>query len=183
MEIKTVLLSKVKIGDPKSGTKNKKDWKAWPVGIEVDDEWHNGFFFDKDFVDEVGAHNGEEMTLAFFEEEYEGDMQKKFKKVSTDDLMSIKFVEIEQRLQNLENEIFPGGLSKKDVISESKPKLITEEQTKKIKELIQNSYIKKKEKTTTETWLKEPQKIKQAEKMIKQLEKWIKERKDDDLPF
>ena len=41
--IKKVLLNKVNVGEARSGVTaaTGKEWTAYPVGIEVDGEWHN----------------------------------------------------------------------------------------------------------------------------------------------
>ena len=104
--IKTVKISKVNINEPKTGSTNGKDWKAWPVGICVDEVWHNAFLFDKDFVDELGVSNGGEMTLDFYEEEYQGTMQTKFKQVTKNDIIDMKLDEQLKRIEALEKRAF-----------------------------------------------------------------------------
>ncbi len=111
--IKTVKISKVNIGDKKSGENNGKEWVAWPVGICINKEWHNAFLFDKDFVDELGASIGEEMTLDFYTEEYQGKDQYKFKKVSKDEIFNIKLGEQDRRIEALEIKVFGKAAIKK----------------------------------------------------------------------
>ncbi len=94
--IKTVKISKVNVGEPKTGQTNGKDWKAWAVGICVDDVWHNAFLFDKDFVDELGV--SDEMTLDFYEEEYQGKPQNKFKQVTKNDIISMRLDALEKKV-------------------------------------------------------------------------------------
>ena len=102
--LKKVLLNKVNVDDARSGVtaSTGKEWTAYPVGIEVDGMWHNGFLFDKDFVDEISAHRGQEMVLDFFEEEYQGEMKKKFQKPNAEDASAMLYDELRSRIEVLE---------------------------------------------------------------------------------
>ena len=102
--LKRVLLNKVNIGEARKGVTaaTGKEWTAYPVGIEVDGMWHNGFLFEKAFVDEVAAHRGKEMVLDMFEEEYQGQMQKKFQKANIEDVSSMLYNELRLRIEVLE---------------------------------------------------------------------------------
>jgi hypothetical protein len=112
--IKTVKISKVNINEPKTGSTNGKDWKAWPVGICVDDVWHNAFLFDKDFVDELGVSESKEITLDFYTEEYQGEDQNKFKQVTKNDIINM-------RLDALEKKVFGKTTELKEVKTAEKP--------------------------------------------------------------
>lgn len=105
--LKKVLLTKVNVGDARSGVTQGtgKEWTAWPVGIEVDGVWYNGFLFDKPFVDELAAHKGKEMVIDLFEEEYQGQLQKKFQKPEKEDAFMLLFNELQSRIEVLEEKV------------------------------------------------------------------------------
>lgn len=105
--LKKALLTKVNVGDARRGVTQGtgKEWTAYPVGIEVDGVWHNGFIFDKSFVDELAAHQGKEMVLDFFEDEYNNQLQKKFQKPNAEDTTTLLFNELRARIEVLEEKV------------------------------------------------------------------------------
>ena len=179
--IKKVLLNKVNVDEARRGVtaSTGKEWTAYPVGIEVDGMWHNGFLFDKDFVDDVAAHRGQEMILDFFEEEYQGDMKKKFQKPSQEDATAMLYDELISRIEALEAKVginYVPSVPKQD--SQTPEQLKRDEIDAYIKDKKDN--IDKKTYTDVTKWLDDTE-----NPPLSHLESALKKLKDktDDLPF
>ena len=105
--MKKLLIEKVSIGTSKEGETNKRKWKVTQVGIKIGGEWHNAGLFKESEVDLVKEHEGKELAVELYQEEYNGKMYNKFKLPSRLDLL-------EQRVEELESFCFnpsthPGG--------------------------------------------------------------------------
>lgn len=97
--IETVKITRVSATDKrKDGSKlTGKFGDYWRVGIQVEqygDEWINGFMSSNPTWQE-----GEEVTLDIGEEEFNGQMQKKFRLPKKED-------QLEERVKKLEDKVF-----------------------------------------------------------------------------
>ena len=97
--MKKYLIEKVSIGTSKEGETNGRKWKVTNVGIKIGGEWHNTGLFKEQDIDMVKAHEGKELAVELFQEEYNSKMYNKFKVPSKLDLL-------EQRITVLEKTVF-----------------------------------------------------------------------------
>ena len=93
--MKKLLIEKVSIGASKEGETNNRKWKVTQVGIKIAGEWHNAGLFKEYEIDLVKEHEGKELAVELFQEEYKDKMYNKFKVPSKLDLL-------EQRVKELE---------------------------------------------------------------------------------
>ena len=93
--MKKLLIEKVSIGQVKEGETNGRKWKVTQVGIKIAGEWHNAGLFKEQDIDTVKIHEGKELAVTLYQEEYNGKMYNKFKVPSKLDLL-------EQRIEELE---------------------------------------------------------------------------------
>ena len=93
--MKKLLIEKVSIGQVKEGETNGRKWKVTQVGIKIAGEWHNAGLFKEYEIDLVKEHEGKELAVELFQEEYNDKMYNKFKVPSKLDLL-------EQRVKELE---------------------------------------------------------------------------------
>ena len=101
--MKKLLIEKVSIGSSKEGETNGRKWKVTNVGIKIAGEWHNAGLFKEADIDMIKQHEGKELTVELFQEEYNGKMYNKFKIPSKLDLL-------EQRVEQLEEMVYnPAG--------------------------------------------------------------------------
>jgi hypothetical protein len=92
--IKTITPEAVNVKDKKTGTTNGKDWTLWPVGVAVKGVWYNGAIFNQDDLDYI--QKDKPCTLDFFQEEYQGNMQWKFKVPNQTQQLIARVEELEQ---------------------------------------------------------------------------------------
>ncbi len=97
--MKKKLIEKVSIGTSKEGETNKRKWKVTQVGIKIAGEWHNAGLFKEAEVDLVKEHEGKELAIELYQEEYNNKMYNKFRLPSKLDLL-------EQRVKDLEKTVF-----------------------------------------------------------------------------
>ena len=95
MEIKRALIEVVNIKDPKSGSKNGKDWKLWNAGIKVNGEWHNTTLWTEEDVEKLKGMEGKTTDLYFFKEQYNGTEYDKFRIPKQVELMDIRVSRME----------------------------------------------------------------------------------------
>ena len=93
------LIEKVSIGSSKEGETNNRKWKVTNVGIKIAGEWHNAGIFNEMDIDMIKAHEGKELAVELFQEEYNGKMYNKFKTISILELL-------EKRIEDLEKTVF-----------------------------------------------------------------------------
>ena len=103
--MKKYLIEKVNIGDSKEGETNNRKWKVTQVGIKIAGEWHNAGLFKEQEVDLVKNHEGKELALELFQEEYKGKMYNKFKVPSRLDLLEQRIIQLEEFVFNPVNSI------------------------------------------------------------------------------
>ena len=93
--MKKYLIEKVSIGTSKEGETGGRKWKVTNVGIKIAGEWHNAGLFKEQDIDTVKIHEGKELAVTLYQEEYKDKMYNKFKVPSKLDLL-------EQRIEELE---------------------------------------------------------------------------------
>ena len=103
--MKKHLIEKINIGASKEGTTNNRNWKVTQVGIKIAGEWHNAGLFKETDIDLVKEHEGKELAIELYQEEYKDKMYNKFKIPSRLDLL-------EERIKELEIFCFNSGNSK-----------------------------------------------------------------------
>jgi len=82
--VKTVRIEEVSCKETKTSKNNKQYCSC---GIKVGGKWYNGLMWG-DQIEQVNNWKaGDDMTLAFFQEEYQGKMYSKFKLPSKTDLL------------------------------------------------------------------------------------------------
>jgi len=94
--MKKLLIEKVSIGTSKEGVTNNREWKVTQVGIKIAGEWHNAGLFKEADIDMVKAHEGKELSVELFQEEYNGKMYNKFKVPSKLDLLEQRIIDLEK---------------------------------------------------------------------------------------
>ena len=93
--MKKLLIEKVSIGETKEGTTNNRNWKVTQVGIKIGGEWHNAGLFKETDIDLVKEHEGKELAIELYQEEYKDKMYNKFKIPSRLDLLEERIKELE----------------------------------------------------------------------------------------
>lgn len=101
MTIARVKIETVNVGETKTGSKNGKDWTLWPIGLKINDKWVNGAVFNQDEVTRLqeASDKGEVIALDFFQDEYNGQKQNKFR-------FPKKIDELEDRIAKLEKAVY-----------------------------------------------------------------------------
>jgi len=107
--MKKYLIEKVSIGTSKEGETNNRKWKVTNVGIKIAGEWHNGGLFKEQDIDMVKAHEGKELTVELYQEEYNGKMYNKFKVPSKLDLLEARIVDLEKTVFSPVNSVKEDG--------------------------------------------------------------------------
>lgn len=97
--MKKYLIEKVSIGKSNEGETNNRKWKVTQVGIKIGGEWHNAGIFKEQDIDMIKEHEGKELFVELFQEEYNSKMYNKFKVPSKLELL-------EQRIVDLEKTVF-----------------------------------------------------------------------------
>ena len=100
--MKKLLIEKVSIGQVKEGETNGRKWKVTQVGIKIAGEWHNAGLFKEYEIDLVKEHEGKELAVELFQEEYKDKMYNKFKVPSKLDLLEQRVKELEEIVSKIE---------------------------------------------------------------------------------
>lgn len=99
MLVKTVILEAIKIGDEKQDKNGKQYWQP---GIKTGGKWYNGFMRAKEMGDINTWQEGQEVTLAFFQEEFNDKMYSKFKFAGKIDYLEVRVAALELKMQKYE---------------------------------------------------------------------------------
>lgn len=100
--IKTVTPEAVNVKEKKTGTTNGRDWTLWPVGVAVKGTWYNGAVFNQDDLDYI--QKDKPCVLDFYQEEYRGEMQWKFKLPNKQARLEDRISALEERVKVLEQD-------------------------------------------------------------------------------
>ena len=93
--MKKYFIEKVNIGASKEGETNGRKWSVTQVGIKIGGEWHNAGLFKETDIDLVKEHEGKELAIELYQEEYKDKMYNKFRIPSRLDLLEERIKELE----------------------------------------------------------------------------------------
>lgn len=99
------LIEKVKVGDPKEWEKNGRKGNYWNVGVKIAGIWYNQNYFDEKIVNRFKEVEGREIPLILFDQEYNGEIYKKFRIPKKEDLLEDRINDFEKRLSDLEKKV------------------------------------------------------------------------------
>lgn len=94
--VRTVVLDEISCKETKTSKKNNKSYCS--VGIKIGGKWYNGVMWGDQIDIAKQWKERDSIILAFFQEEWEGKMQSKFKLPTKVDMLS-------QRMTNMEAEL------------------------------------------------------------------------------
>lgn len=97
--IQTEVIAQINIGDEKVA-KNGNTYHT--VGIKVGTVWHNNIFFGDDITTISEMEEMDKQTLFFYEEDWQGKPQKKFRLPSKNDILEAKVDRLEKEIGTLQ---------------------------------------------------------------------------------
>ena len=94
-EIKIIQIDQVNVDEPQMSKNGKEFFK---VGISTPEGWLNNIFFENKHVDQIVNSQGGELEVVVYDEEYNGNMYKKFKLPTRLDRLEMRVIVLETRL-------------------------------------------------------------------------------------